>query len=340
MMEAPLISVVSPVYLGEKQVRPLVEEIIAGCKPLTSNIEIVLVDDGSPDGSWEAIEAVCAEEPRVVGVKLSRNFGQQNALSAGLDASRGDYVVVMDCDLQDDPKYIPELYAKAQEGFDVVYTLKHDRAHTSFRNITGRTFHRILSWLAGPGFHSDSRIGNYTLITRSVVEAFRSVGDYHRSYLIILHYLGFRTSLVEIEHRERLGSKSTYTLRKLINEAINITTSQTDRLLHASIVLGFTLVGLSIATIVLLVVLYYSIGFREGWTSLVVLQLFSTGLILSCLGVVGIYIGKIFDQVKGRPAWVVMQTRNFERDRRATPLSAARPVRSGSSGSNVAELPR
>lgn len=307
----PTLSIVSPVYMGETLVEQLVEEIVAGASKVTSDFEIVLVDDGSPDKSWEAIEVVCARDQRVCGVRLSRNFGQNNALTAALEVSQGDYVIVMDCDLQDDPRYIPDLYARAQEGFDIVYTLKHSREHTSLRNVLGKGFHRVLSMLSKPTLRSDNRIGNYTILARPVVDAFLRLGDFHRSYLGMLRYLGFRSTTIDIEHRERLGSKSSYTMSKLFREAINAITAQSDRLLHASIALGFTFVALAFASVITLVVLYFVKGFREGWTSVVALQLLSTGVVLLSLGVVGIYVGKIFEQSKGRQPYVVMMTRNF-----------------------------
>ncbi len=310
----PLLSIVSPVYLGEKLVAPLVDEIVTGASEVTSDFEIVLVDDGSPDRSWEAIEAACERDHRVRGIRLSRNFGQNNALTAGLEASRGDYVIVMDCDLQDDPRFIPDLYARAQDGFDIVYTLKTSRAHTSLRNFLGRAFHRVLSILSKPSLTSDSRIGNYTLLRRPVVVEFLRLGDFHRSYLVLLRYLGFRSTTIDIEHRERVGSKSTYTISRLIREAVNAITSQTDRLLHASIALGFSFMALAFISVVTLVVMYYVKGFREGWTSVVALQLLCTGLVLLCLGVVGIYVGKLFEQSKGRPPYILMTTRNFSRE--------------------------
>jgi dolichol-phosphate mannosyltransferase len=306
-----LLTIVSPVYLGERLVEPLVEQIIAGASEVTTDFEIVLVDDGSPDRSWEAIEAACERDPRVCGVRLSRNFGQNNALTAGLRVSAGEYVIVMDCDLQDDPRYIPELYARAQEGFDIVYTLKRTRAHASLRNWLGQSFHRVLSMLSKSTLRSDSRIGNYTLLRRPVVDAFLRLGDFHRTYLVLLRYLGFRSTTVDIDHRERVDSKSTYTFGRLMREAINAITAQTDRLLYAALALGFSFVALAFISVITLVVMYYVKGFREGWTSVVALQLLSTGVVLLCVGVVGIYVGKIFEQAKGRPPYVMMTTRNL-----------------------------
>ncbi|MGB5809250.1 MAG: glycosyltransferase family 2 protein [Polyangiales bacterium] len=334
----PKLSIVSPVYLGEALVERLVEEMVAGASGVTSDFEIVLVDDGSPDRSWEVIEEVCRKDPRVCGVRLSRNFGQHNALTAALEVAQGEYVVVMDCDLQDDPRYIPDLFAKIQEGYDVVYTLKSSRAHTSIRNVLGKGFHRVLSLLSKPSLGSDSRIGNYTMLRRPVVDAFLEIGDFHRTYLVLLRYLGFRSTTLEIEHRERTGSSSSYTLGRLFREAINAITAQSNRLLHASIALGFSFMALSFASVLVLVLLYYLNGFREGWASVVALQLLSTGLVLLSLGVVGIYVGKIFEQAKGRPPYVIMTKRNYARHAGDQhPIRDDEITRPGSIPPNVAE---
>ena len=163
----PLISVVSPVYRAEGTVAELVRRIGEAVTPLTESFEIVLVDDGSPDRAWERIEECCRAEPRVVGVRLSRNFGQHPAITAGLAHARGDWVVVMDCDLQDNPSYIPELYRHALEGYDIVYTIKEKREHGAVKNWFAGQFARVSNWLSS-GDTADPRIGAYSLISRRV----------------------------------------------------------------------------------------------------------------------------------------------------------------------------
>ncbi len=306
-----MISVVSPVYLGERFVEKLVRRIGRHVERITPAYEIVLVDDGSPDDSWGRIREACERDPRVRGIRLSRNFGQHYALTAALEAARGEYVIVMDCDLQDDPAYIPQLYEAAQAGFDVVYTCKRRRAHRGLKNLLGRAFHRLFNLLAGPdGLRSRSEVGNYSLLRRRVVDAFTDFNDYHRHYLAVLRWLGFSSTSIEIDHRERADAGTSYTFGKLFREAINGITANTDRLLHASIAVGFVFFLLALVGVIYVVTAYVLRGFQEGWASVIVVILTSTGVILMSLGVLGIYLGKTFEQAKGRPLYVVSERLN------------------------------
>lgn len=311
----PKISVVSPVYMGEQTVAELVRQVSRAVSGITEDYEIVLVEDGSPDGSWVAIEMACERDRRVKAIRLSRNFGQHYALTAGLQAARGNHVIVLDCDLQDDPRYIPDLYRAALSGFEIVYTLKRQRAHKGVRNQLGRLFHATLNFLVGDErLRTESRIGNYTLLSRRVVDAFLDFRDYHRHYLSILRWLGFDATYVEIEHRDRPYGKSSYSMAKLVQEAINGITSQTDRLLYLSIGVGLAFFVLSIVAALYVIVAYFLHGFQEGWASVFVLMLTSTGIILMSLGVTAIYVGKIFEQTKNRPLFLVRQRINFQDD--------------------------
>jgi len=308
------LSIVSPVYMGERAVHELVREMKRFAIEAVGegNYEIVLVDDGSPDDSWSRIEETCAANPCVRGIKLSRNFGQHHAITAGFDASRGRYVIIMDCDLQDEPKHIPDLYAKAQEGFDIVYTRKRTRAHSALRNLLGKAFHRLQDWAMAPrGWKSHAAVGAYTLLSRRVVDALGQMGDTHRQYLGLLRWIGFKHAIIEIDHRQRPYGKSSYTLQRLIKEGIISITSQSDRVLYVSIGLGFLFVTVSVLVAMYLVVGYFTHGFKEGWTSIIVLHLLSTGMILLSLGVMGVYVGKIFEQSKGRPLYFVQKKLNM-----------------------------
>lgn len=310
------ISFVSPVYLGEMFVEELVRQIRREAEKITGAYEIILVDDGSPDKSWERIQEVCRKDPRVKGMRLSRNFGQNYALTAGLKASQGKYTIVLDCDLQDDPKYITELYKAGQDGFEIVYTRKRERVHRGAKNLLGRLFHKILNMLlADDRLRSISEVGNYSLLHRRVVNAFLELKDCHRHYLAILRWLGFDSTYIDIEHRERPYGESSYTLAKLAREAINGITSQTDKLLYVSVAIGLLIFVLSILGAAYIVTAYFFHGFREGWTSLAVLILASTGVILMSLGITGIYVGKTFEQAKGRPLYVIKDRVNFAESR-------------------------
>lgn len=311
-MKPPLLSIVSPVYKAEAILDELIKRLKAEISKLTENYEIILVEDGSPDQSWEKIEEVCHSNKQVKAVKLSRNFGQHYAISAGLAESRGDYVVVMDCDLQDNPKYIRNLLDKSKESFDIVYTVKNIREHHKLKNFISSCWSKIFNWLIGnKDLHSSGQIGAYSLITRKVVEAYNRIHDYYRPYLVVLQWLGFRTATIQIEHEKRFKGKSSYTLTKLLKHAANGIVSQTSKLLRLTIYIGFCFTIIGFISIFYIVVKSIEHGFQTGWASIAVLIIFSAGLILTSLGILGIYIGKIFEQIKGRPLYLIDKKLNF-----------------------------
>jgi glycosyltransferase involved in cell wall biosynthesis len=308
----PYISVVSPVYRAEESLELLVKKIKETLLSIGENFEIVLVEDGSPDRSWEKIVKCCMEDIRVKGIKLSRNFGQHYAITAGLDVSRGDKVVVMDCDLQDDPKYIIDLLKKSKEGFAIVHTVKLARKHPFFKNIYSKLFHWFFNlMLENSKNKTDENIGNFCLLDRKVVDALIKIHDYHRHFLMILRWVGFSTATIQIAHVPRPYGKSSYTFGKLVAHALNGITSQSNKLLYFSIGVGFTFFLLSITGIFILLFMYFTHGYKEGWTSMIAMILLSTGLILMSLGILGIYIGKIFDQTKDRPLFLIDQKINL-----------------------------
>lgn len=305
-MASPLLSIVSPVYKAEGIVDELVKRIVAEVDKITPDYEIVLVEDGSPDKSWQKIEENCKKNPKVKGIKLSRNFGQHFAITAGIDKAAGKYIVVMDCDLQDDPAYIPQLYNKALEGYDIVYTRKSKRNHKWWKNITASFFNSIFNYLVeNKSRESNNQVGAYSLISRKVADAFKSYNDYRRHYLMVLRWLGFNSAYIEIEHKERYNGKSSYNLSKLLLHAIDGITSQSDKLLRLNIAVGLLLSLLSFAGIIVIVFLYFKHGFLSGWASTSVLLLFSTGVILTSIGIAGLYIGKTFEQAKNRPKYII-----------------------------------
>jgi dolichol-phosphate mannosyltransferase len=307
----PLISVVSPVYRAEAIVPELVRRIRDAVEPITEDYEVVLVDDGSPDASWTAIAAACRTDARVKGVRLSRNFGQHAAITAALAHARGGHVVVMDCDLQDDPKFIPALYRKAREGYDIVFAVRRLRRFGFWKNFTARTYYALFRWLAGVDY--DARVGSYSIVSRKVVHAFLQFGDYRRGYVIVLRWLGFERGYVEVEHAERHSGESSYSAWDLLRHGVTIALSYSDKPLHVSIYLGLALSALSFLAALTMIVRYYTSNVGQmalGWTSLIVSIFFLSGLILMSLGVLGLYIGRIFEQVKGRPMFVVQETHN------------------------------
>jgi glycosyltransferase involved in cell wall biosynthesis len=310
MSTQPFISIISPVYNAELILPELVKRIVISMKGITDNYEIILVEDCGPDNSWLIINELTKSYPKLKGVKLSRNFGQHYAITAGLDCSKGDWVVVMDCDLQDNPVYIKELYNKAQEGHDIVYTIKREREHSTFKNLTAFLFFKIFNYLS-ENQSASKAVGSYSILSRKVVNAFLCIKDTHRHYLMVLRTLGFSYAEIEIIHDKRYEGKSSYNLSKLIKHAIDGITSQSDKLLRISITVGFSFCIISLLLACYTLIKYFTHGALPGYTSLTTLLLLSTGLILLSIGIAGIYIGKIFEQSKNRPLYFIDKKVNF-----------------------------
>lgn len=270
---------------------------------LTNRYEIILVDDRSPDNAWPTIVALHLHHPEVKGIRLSRNFGQHIAISAGLSEARGDYAVVMDCDLQDPPEKIPELYSKLQEGYDLVLAYRTGHSHSFFRRLAAKAYFRLMSLLTEKNI--DGSYGTFSMLSRKVIDSFLQFGERDRHYLFILRWIGFRIGSIGYEHQERTIGRSSYSLGRLLRHAVDGIFFQATVLLRWIVTLGllFALFGATLA--MYFVYQYFEIGSVPGWTSVVVLLLVNTGVILFSLGVIGLYVGKIFDQAKGRPLYVI-----------------------------------
>lgn len=307
------ISVVSPVYMAENIIEELVKRLSSVLQKITDNFEIILVDDCGPDKSWDKIQAQSSLYPFVKGIKLSKNFGQHSAIKAGLDIASGDCCIVIDCDLQQNPNYIPKLIEKWQQGNEIVFTYKKKRKHSFFKNISAYFFNKILNYLTDANGHekADSNVGAYSLISKKVIEAFKKYNDYQFHYLMVLRWLGFQCDYIEIEHEDRFEGKSSYTLKKLLNHAMVGILYHSDKLLKMSIYFGVLTSILSVISIILVVIKYFISGFQSGWASLFVLISFFSGIILIAIGVLGLYIGKIFEQVKNRPQYIVDKKLNL-----------------------------
>ena len=221
------ISIVSPVYKAENIVDELVKRIIESVSKITSDFEIILVEDNSPDKSWEAIERNCKKDNRVRGIKLSRNFGQFHAITCGIDFCKGDWVVVMDCDLQDRPEEIPRLYAKAQEGYDVVLAKRNRRKDNFIRKATSKLFYKLFNYFSGMNY--DSQVSGFRLFSKKVVENFRAMREQSRFFNCLVEWMGFPTASVDVEHGERFEGKSSYTFWKLLDLSIDTITSYSDK---------------------------------------------------------------------------------------------------------------
>lgn len=309
--ESTKISVVSPVYRGDKMVAELVRRNVEALSTITDDYEIILVNDASPDNSWAAIESECKKNPRVKGLNLSRNFGQHYAITAGLSYASGEWVVVMDCDLQDRPEEIPNLYAKAQEGWDVVYARRVHKQFGFWKKMSSKLHHAIVNWLSGA--KTDSSIANFGIYKNCVITEFNQMPERARALHYLIEYLGFKHTAIDVEHAESERGGSSYSLRKLLRLSSDIIISNSNKPLRMAVGLGFIL---SIASFVLalynLIARCIGIIQVEGYTTTVFSIWFVGGLLLMMMGVLGLYIGKIFDQVKGRQLFVVMDKVNIE----------------------------
>ena len=312
MKKELFISVVSPVYQAEKIISELILRVEKELTKITPIYEIILIEDCSNDKSWEEIIKIANTNDKVKAVKFSRNFGQHAAIKAGLEMAKGDCCIVIDCDLQDDPKYINSLVEEWLKGNDIVFTLKENRAHSIFKNLSTRFFNLIFNFLVqNKSIESSNNIGSFSLISRKVIEAFKQYNDYQFHYLMVLRWLGFKKSYIEVTHNNRLEGKSSYNLKKLLSHALVAIIYQSDKLLRLSIYMGFSFSILSIIGILIVISLYFLNGFQSGWASLFVLILLSTGLILISVGVLGLYIGKLFEQVKNRPQFIIDKSVNL-----------------------------
>lgn len=305
------ISVVTPVYRAEGCLEELYRRLVAALSGITQDFEIVMVEDCGGDRSWEIIRELARRDARVKGIQFSRNFGQHYGITAGLDYCDGDWVVVMDCDLQDRPEDIPRLYAKAQEGYDVVLARRDRRQDPVVKRFASTLFYRLLGYLAEIEYDNP---GNFRILSRRVVENFRRMREQLRFFGALVNWMGFPTAEIEVRQAERHEGRSTYTLAKLWRLASDTIIAYSDKPLRLSIRLGFSIAFLAFLGglyILAHAVLYGSAV--SGWASLIVSVYFLGGIIIAILGMLGIYLGKTYDETKKRPLYIVMRT-TFERD--------------------------
>ncbi|MBS1517277.1 MAG: glycosyltransferase [Bacteroidetes bacterium] len=303
------VSIISPVYKAGKIVDELVRRVSEEASRISDSYEIILVEDCGGDNSWEKIVENCELNPAVRGIKLSRNFGQHYAITAGMMEAKGDIVIIMDCDLQDDPVYFTDLLKVFDEGYDIVFTKRINRKHSLFKKITAGIYNFLFRLFADKNFDLD--VGSMTMISSRVKDEFVKLKDQDRLYIQLLKWIGFRSAYLPVEHKKRFEGRSSYTLSKLFFTAIQGWTSHSDKLLRLSIYSGLFISFVTLLIGIYIVISYFMKSFQAGWPSLIVAVLFSAGLILMSIGITGIYIGKIFEQTKERPLYIIDKKINF-----------------------------
>jgi len=291
------ISIVIPVYKAENYLIELYSRLTAALAAITHKYEIIMIDDCSDDNSWETIVNLAKSDSRVKGYKFSRNFGQHYGLTAGLDHCDGDWVVVMDCDLQDQPEDIIRLYQKAQEGYDVVVAKRNKRSESALKQMMSWSFYKIFSYFLD--YRYDGSIGNFRIMSKKVVKSCREMRENLRLFGALVDWMGFSTTSIEVKQAKRLQGSSTYTFRKKYKLASDAIIAYSDKPLRLSVKLGYFI---SLLAIIYGMYIYKHSTFENN---VIVSIYFIGGLIIANLGIIGIYLGKTFDETKKRPLYII-----------------------------------
>ena len=320
IMKKTVISVVVPVYNEEAVIYESYSRLKGVLEGLNEPYELIFVNDGSQDATSKIIRCICETDTSVRLIDFARNFGHQTAITAGMDYASGDAVIVIDADLQDPPEVMPEMIAKWREGFDVVYGQRAKRkGETLFKRFTSAAFYRILQKLTDVDIPVDT--GDFRLIDRKVCDALKRVKERNRYVRGIISWLGFRQTGVEFVREKRFAGETKYPLKKMLRFAFDGIASFSYKPLKLATYVGVTvsLVGFSY----LMVVIYQKLFTNTtvtGWASMMAVNLFFNGVVLLMLGIIGEYIGRIYDEAKGRPLYVVREELNFSRETQAKPV--------------------
>jgi dolichol-phosphate mannosyltransferase len=315
--ESPaLLSIVIPMY-NEEQVLPLLRQQLAQLiNELLCRVEVILVDDGSTDRTYALMHEWAQAEPAIKLIALSRNFGHQIAITAGMDASSGDAVVIMDADLQDPPALIPEMIRGYCEGYDVVYGQRTEReGETWFKRASAAMFYRLMRRLVDRRLPADT--GDFRLVSRRVIEALREVREHDRFVRGIVAWLGFAQRAVPYRRPGRAAGTTKYPLTKMLRLALDAMVSFSN--LPLRLITWFGAAAAAVSTVVLVRALWLDVagGGAPGWTEVAGLVGWFGGAILFAIGVLGIYVFKIHTEVRGRPLYLVRHSLNLEREPRA-----------------------
>lgn len=300
---APELSIVVPAYKCSPCLDALYQGIVAALTPSQIDFEIVFVDDRSPDDGFDVASRLAQIDQRVRSLRLSRNFGQHAAITAGISQAKGRWTVVMDCDLQDDPADLPRLLAKAQEGYDIVLAKRIARPNDRVRALFSKMYFAFVSWLSG--FRVSADFGSYSIISHKVKKEFLRIQDCDRHYVMILLWLGFSKGYIDVMHHPRYAGQSSYSLGRLIQHGTEGLFFMTNRPLKWILGLGFSVALLGLALAVYIFISALSTHPPSGWASTIVIILIMSGVIIMCAGISGIYVGRVFTEAKHRPLFVI-----------------------------------
>ena len=305
-------SIVVPLYNEELVIAETHKRLSSVMKSTGEEYEIVFVNDGSRDKTQELAKEIMQNDPNVCLINFSRNFGHQTAITAGMDNARGQAIVVIDADLQDPPEVILDMIAKWKEGYDVVYGRRSMReGETAFKKVTAKVFYRFLSSLTSIDIPTDT--GDFRLIDRKVCDAMKSIKEKNRYVRGLISWLGFKQTDVTYVRKERFAGETKYPLKKMLKFAADAITSFSDKPLKLAGYMGYSISGISFLYLLYVIIRKLTIGdFDSGWASIVAISLFFNGIVLIVLGIMGEYIGRIYDECKNRPLYVIAEKLGFD----------------------------
>ncbi|NQT77515.1 MAG: glycosyltransferase family 2 protein [Bacteroidetes bacterium] len=300
------LSVVIPLYKCSAAIPELTQRLKNALPGISEDHEIIFVNDGSPENDWEIVTQLAKGNPKIKGINLSRNFGQHHALTAGLDFADGKWVVVMDGDLQDQPEEIKKLHDKAKEGFDVVFARRHLRIDNFFKRHIAKFFYRLFDYFTDN--KTDATAANFGIYTRKVILNYRKMKEQNRAFPLFVRWMGFNTAYVDVQHAGRKSGKSGYSIKTLFALATDIIISHSNKPLVLSIKFGLGMSFLSFIYGIYIIARRYIYDVPLGWSSIMVSIFFIGGLIFANLGMIGLYLGKVFNETKKRPLYIVNET--------------------------------
>jgi glycosyltransferase involved in cell wall biosynthesis len=310
-METVKYSIVVPIYNEQESIPDLVKQLRLVTDLLDGPAEVILVDDGSRDASYELMVAASEEDPRIKVLQLSRNFGHQPAITAGMDFASGQAVVVMDADLQDPPEVILEMAARWQEGYEIVYAVRKRREGESFlKKATARLYYGLIRRLAEVDQYVD--VGDFRLVDRKALDAFLQMRERARYVRGMFSWIGFRQIAVPYVRASRRAGRSKYSLRKMLKLASDGIVGFSSMPLRLGIAVGMVMaIGAVGYGVLALALKLAGLPYVPGYASLLVTITFLSGVQLIVIGVIGLYLARVYDEVRGRPLYLVRETRGF-----------------------------
>lgn len=300
------ISVVIPVFNNYDSLEELVTRVSSSITSLNLKYEIIFVNDGSADYSWNLISELTKKKKEIKAINLSRNFGQHPAIFAGINYHNAEWIIIMDADLQDKPEEIINLYEKAISGYDMVIAIRNNRKDNFFKKFTSKVFFKFFSFLSNNKITGD--IANFGIYNKKVIESILKLNDYHKNFSIFSLWVGFKRTEIPVQHLKRKKGNSQTSFSKMIDLAVNSIFFHSDKLIYILCILGLFIFLFSFLFLGFLIFKYFFLSTPIiGWTSTVGSIFFMGGIILFFIGIIGIYISKVFDQVKSRPTYIIKE---------------------------------